>query len=149
MIHHLEEIFIGLGTEEIQAGNLEIGPEMAHVVLFALHGLRVNVGELVGAGVGAQDLLGKTRLRSLGLLLGLGLDEHLPQTLRGDVVEALVGGGVAEDVGDGLAEFLDGDGEAVGLVALDHLEEGVTGGGTMLVGCSGDGHTEEEGGHTR
>lgn len=131
MIHHLEEILVRLGAEEIQAGNLKVGPEMTHVVLLALHGLGVDLGQLVGAGVGAQNLLGKTRLGGFGLLLGLRLDKHLPQTLGGDVVEALVGGGVAEDVGDGLAEFLDGDGETVRLVVLNHLEEGVTG----VVGC--------------
>lgn len=136
VIHHLEEILVRLGPEEIQAGNLEVGPEMAHVVLLALHSFGVDLGELVGVRLGAQDLLGKTRLGGFGLLLGLGLDKHLPQTLRGNVVEALVSGGVAEDVGDGLAQFLDRDGEAVGLVVLDHLEEGVTGGGTMLVGCA-------------
>lgn len=126
VIHHLEEILVRLGPEEIQAGNLKVGPEMAHVVLLALHRLGVDIGELVGAGVGAQDLLRKAGLGGFGLLLGLGLDKHFPQTLRGNVVETLVGGGIAENVGDGLAEFLDRNGEAVGLVVLDHLEEGVT-----------------------
>lgn len=94
---------------------------MAHVVLFALHSFRVNLGLLA-----AQNLVGKLGRRGLGLLVGLGLDEHLPKTLGSQVVEALVGGGITEDVGDSFAKLLDGNGKAIGLVVLNHGKEGVT-----------------------
>jgi len=101
---------------------------VAHVVLLALHGFGVDLGGAVAAGLAAKNLFGN----ALGLvllllgLIGLGLDEHLPEALGGDVLEALVRRSVPEDVGDRLAQLLDGDGESVRLVVLDHLEKGVT-----------------------
>lgn len=121
-VHHLEEVLIGLAAEKVEASNFKVGPEMTHVVLFALHALRVD---LLGAlGLVAGNLLGQVVL--LLRLVGLGLDEHLPQALRGQVVEALVGRRIAEDVRDGLAELFHGDSEAICLVVLDHGKERVT-----------------------
>ena len=102
---------------------------MAHVVLLALHRLGVDGRELVIVGVGAEHFLGKTLIALSRLLLG-GLDKHLPETLRGVVIKTLVGGGVSEEVRHGLAKFLDSNGEAVSLVGLNHLQEGVAGSGT-------------------
>lgn len=56
---------------------------------------------------------------------GRRFDEHLPKALRRQVVRALIGGSVAPDVGDGLAEFLDGNSEAIRFVVVDHGLEGV------------------------
>jgi hypothetical protein len=114
-IHHLEELLILLAPEEIQPGNLKVGPEMAHVVALALHGLRVHVWDARLALVVRLDVR----------VLALGLDKHLPQALGLEALEPLVGRRVAENVGHRLAEFFDDDGEAVGLVVLDHFEEGV------------------------
>lgn len=121
----LEKGLVLWAAEPGEAGNLKVGPEMAHVVAVTLHGVRVNVGQSTVARVGLSNLLGKAVLDDLGLLLA-GLEEHFPETLGGDVVVSHVGRGVAEDVGDGLAELLDGNGEAVRLLLLNHLEEGVT-----------------------
>lgn len=107
---------------------------MAHVVLLGLHRLAVDVGQRVALRVGAKHLFGQ-RLVLLDLL-GLRLDrvdEHLPKALRLDVVQTLVGRGVAEDVGDRLAELLDGNGEAVGLVVCGHFEEGIAGEGESVL----------------
>ena len=133
LVHHLEEVLVLLAPEEVQAGDLEVGPEVAHVVLLTLHGVQVDLEQTVAARLAAQYLLGQGRLvvgvvlGQLLLLLGLGLGEHLPEPLRRDVVQALVGRGVAEDVGHRLLELLDGDGEAVRLVVVDHGQEGVAG----------------------
>lgn len=125
MIHHLEEILICLAPEEVKAGNFEVGPEVAHVVFLSLHSVGVKLGRLQAVGVGGEDFLGKRWVSRLGFLLRGVVDKHLPETLGGDVVKAFVGGGVAEEVGDGLLELLDGDGETISLVVLDHLQEGV------------------------
>lgn len=128
-VHHIEEILVFLASEPIQARNLKITPEMAHVVAFTLHGLGVDVIKVVGVRVGLQDLFRQLLLCiGRGLWLGHGLQEHLPQTLGLEVVLALVSCGVPEDVGDGLAKFFDGNGESVGLVGLGHFHERITGG---------------------
>lgn len=87
-IHHLEEIFVFFAPEEAELGNFEIRPEMAHVVLLALHCLWVNVWERCVAWIAAQNFFrqGAFEVRIvfweiLGLVL-LRLDEHFPQTLR-------------------------------------------------------------------
>jgi len=144
VIHHLEEILVCLAPEEVKSGNLEIGPEMAHVILFTLHGVGIHLGRLVVTGVSTEHLLWHVGVGHLGLLVGWGVDKHLPETLGGDVVEALVGRGVAENVGDGFLEFLDGDGESVGFVVLNHPEEGITGGWVNKLDAQGS-----KGQHTR
>jgi hypothetical protein len=101
---------------------------VAHVVLFALHRLVVNLWRRITPGLATGNLLG-----DLGLILGrlrflvwLWLDKHLPESLRSNLVLALKGRGITEEVRDCLAQLLDGDGEPVRLVLLDHLEEGIT-----------------------
>ena len=137
-VHHLEEILIRLAAEEVQAGDLEVTPEMAHVVFLAFHRFRVDFGKSAVAGLCAEDVFGERLLFvvfrvalgqvfGLDLLFWLGLDEHLPQTLRGEVVDALVGGGVAEDVGDCLLQLFHGNGETICLVVPGHVHERVVG----------------------
>ena len=112
-VHHLEEVFIRFAAEEVEAGDFEVAPEVAHVVFLALHRFGVDFGELAVAGLGVEDVFGQRLLfvvfwvalgqvLGLDLLFWLGLDKHLPQTLGGEVVDALVCRSVAEDVGDGL-----------------------------------------------
>lgn len=128
-VHHSEEIFVLLATEPIQTSNFEVTPEMAHVVAFSFHGLRVDILQIVVTRIGLQDLVGQFALVVLlwdFWLLRL-LQEHLPQTLGFQVVLALVGGRVAEDVGDCFPKLFDCDGETVCLVGLGHLEEWITG----------------------
>lgn len=127
-VHHLEEVLVFLASKEAQTGNLEVGPEMAHVVVLALHSLGVDLGHGVTTGLRAQDFFGQGRcFWILRLLLrfgfGLGLDKHLPEALGRQVVHALVSGGVAPDIGDSLAELLDSDGKAIRLVVVDHSLE--------------------------
>ena len=131
-VHHLKEILVLLAAEPAELRDLEVGPEMAHVIGLAFHGFGVDFGQAGTAGVGTQDLLGERGLvvRVVFARLGCGLlsrlNKHLPEALRGDVIKSLVGGSVAEDVGHGLSELLDSNGEPVRLVAFNHLEEGVT-----------------------
>lgn len=119
-VHHLEELLVLLAPEKVEASYLEIGPKVAHVIFLALHGLRVKVGQT--SRLSALDLLGQFLL----LLFRLRLDKHLPEALRLVPLEALVGGRVAENVGNGLAQFLDRDGEAVCLIVGNHFEEWIT-----------------------
>lgn len=130
-VHHLEKVLVLLAPEEAQAGDLEVGPEVAHVVAFALHGLRVYLRQAIATGLGAQDLFRQGRrlrvLRGLVVLrLWLGLDEHLPQALGGQVVHAFVRGGVAPDVWHGFSKLFNSNGEAICFVGLNHGQEGIT-----------------------
>lgn len=126
-VHHLEELFVLFAAEPIKAGNFEVGPEMTHVVRLAFHGLGVDVGQVVAVGVRTQNFFGQRRLVGDRLFLLLdGVDEHLPQALGLEALEALVGGSISEDVGDSLAKFLDSDGETVSLVGIDHGPERIT-----------------------
>lgn len=45
--------------------------------------------------------------------------------MRGQIVQALVGGRIAPQVRYGLAEFFDNDGEAIGFVVAFHVNEGI------------------------
>lgn len=103
---------------------------MAHVVLFAFHGLGINRGKSIVARFTSHDFLGQGRVVEIQhrlLLRLLRLDEHLPETLRSQIVEALVGRGVTENIGNSLAKLFDSNGKSVSLVVLNHLEEGITG----------------------
>ena len=128
-VHHLKEVIVLLASEPTQTSNFKVGPEMTHVVFLAFHSLGVDIREGVATRFILQDVLGQGRNLIHRRLRGgfLWLDEHFPETLRSDVVEAFVGRGVAENVGDSLAKFLDSNSETVRLVGLDHLEEGVAG----------------------
>ena len=137
-VHHLEEVFIRLAAEKVEAGDLEVAPEMAHVVLFAFHGLRVDFGKRAVARLRAEDVFGQRLLLvvfrvalgkvfGLDFLLWLRLDKHLPQALGSEVVDALIGGGVAENVGNGLLQLLDSDSKTVGLVVAGHVHERIVG----------------------
>lgn len=131
-VHHLKELLVFLAAEPAQLGNLEVRPEMAHVVRLALHGFRVDFRQASTTRICAHDLFGQWGLvvgiilRNLWRWLLSRLNKHFPETLGGNVVEALVSRSVAEDVGYSLSQFLDGNSEAICLVALDHLQEGVT-----------------------
>jgi hypothetical protein len=46
--------------------------------------------------------------------------------LRFDILLPLVGRCIAEDIGDGFAEFLDSDCKTIGLVGFGHFDKGVT-----------------------
>lgn len=129
LIHHLKELFVLLASEPVQTRNLEITPEMAHVIFLAFHGLGVNLLEIVLARVSLQDLLRQLDLLllfRLGFLLWGIFEEHLPQSLGLEVVLALIGGGISEDIRNSLFELLDGDCEAICFVVFNHLEERVT-----------------------
>ena len=131
-VHHLKEILVLLAAEPAEFRDLEVGPEMAHVIGLAFHGLGMDFGQTSTAGIGTQDLLGergfvvRVVFGCLGCRLLSRLNKHLPEALRGNVIESLVGGSVAENVGHGLSELLNSNGESVCLVVFDHLEEGVT-----------------------
>ena len=71
-IHHLEEIFVWLAAEEVEAGDLEVTPEMAHVVLLAFHGFRVDVWQFSIAWLGLENVFGE---RLLVLVLGVTLGQ--------------------------------------------------------------------------
>ena len=126
LVHHVKELFVLLAPEPVQASNLEVAPEMAHVVGLAFHRLGVNLGHGVVARFVLQDLFGQLVLlfaRGLLFLLRRLFEEHLPQAFRRQVVLSFVGGRVAEDIRDGLAKFFDRDRETVSLVGLGHLDE--------------------------
>ncbi len=130
-VHHLEKVLVRLTPEPVQPGDLEVAPEMTHVVRLILHRLRVDVGEQSTTGFRLQNLLGQgwlvtwvVRGDRLGILRGR-LDEHLPQPLGGEVVDPLIGRRVPEDVGHGFSELLNGDGETICLVGARHLDERV------------------------
>ena len=130
LIHHLEEILIFLAAEPRQAGNLKVGPEMAHVVLLALHRLRIDIWEVVLSIEKLSWDWWAVVWIVLWLrlwLIWLWLDEHLPQALGGDVVDALICGCITPDVWHGLLELLDGNGETIGLVGSNHLLERIIG----------------------
>lgn len=133
-IHSIEELLVLLASKPIQACNLEVTPEMAHVVRLALHGLRIDFLETVLPRVGLQNLLGQLVLLVFRLLFFLRriLEKHFPQPLRLEIVLALIGSGISEDIRDGLTELLDGNGEAVGFVGFDHLNEGITSTGKQV-----------------
>ena len=130
LIHHLEEILVFLAAEPRQTGDLKVGPEMAHVVLLALHRLRIDIWQVV---LSIKKLPWNWWavvwiVFRLGLwLVWLWLDEHLPKALGGDVVDALICGCVTPDVWHSLLELLDGNGETVGLVGSNHLLERIVG----------------------
>lgn len=130
-VHHFKELLIFLAAEEAQARNLKVGPEVAHVVALTLHSLGIDIWKTITARVGEQNLFGQRRCFRVGrsillFWLGLGLDEHLPQSFGLETLEAFVGSRVAPDIGDGLAELLDSDREAVGFVIFDHGLERIT-----------------------
>lgn len=131
-IHHLEEVFIFLTPEPTEFRDLEIRPEMAHIVLLSLHCLRIDLRNRGVVGVASQNFF-RQRMLEVGVifrnvlwLFRLRLNEHLPKSLRGQVVDSFVCGCVSEDIGYRLLQLLDCDCESVGLVRFDHLEERVT-----------------------
>lgn len=91
-IHHLEEVLIFLASEPTESGNLEIGPEMTHIVLLALHGFAVNERQSILSSVVAEDFFWEA---PIGLIVDflrivMGFDEHFPKTLGFEVVDSLV-----------------------------------------------------------
>lgn len=130
LIHHLEEILVFLAAEPRQAGDLKVGPEMAHVVLLALHCLRINIWQVVFS----IEKLPWNWWAVVWIVLWLGLwlvwlrlNEHLPQALGCNVVDALICGCVTPDIWHGFLEFLDGNGKTIGLVGSNHLLERIVG----------------------
>jgi hypothetical protein len=143
-IHHLEEIVILFASKPIQPCNLEIAPEMTHVVGFPFHVVGIDIVQVSLAWLSAHNLLWQWLvvfvflLFILFFLFGLLLiDKHLPETLRGDISVALEGRRIPEDVWHGLAEFLDGNGEAISLVVSFHFDKGITA-NVSLIACSED-----------
>lgn len=80
-VHHLEKVVVLLAAEPAELGNLKVGPEVAHVVLFPLHRLGVNGRQ--AARLSLENLLGQRRVGVVALLLGriLRLHEHFPEAL--------------------------------------------------------------------
>lgn len=145
-VHHLKEFFVLLTSEKVQARNLEVRPEMAHVVNLAFHRIGVHVGKSAPSRLRIEDLLGQLVLfvRVLRIVFGqilrrdrallrrpilvvafLRLHEHLPQSLARQVVRPLVGASIAEDVWHGLLQLLDGNRKAVSFVRACHGDEGI------------------------
>lgn len=127
-IHIMKKLLILPTPEPIQPCNLKVTPEMTPIVHLAFHGLVVDLGKRAGRirlGLGQRLLPARVVLRVEVLVFDRPHREHLPHAFGGDVVLALVGGGVAEEVGDRFAKLFDGDGEAVGFVVFGHFDEWV------------------------
>merc|ERR1711939_367414 len=105
--------------------NLHIRPEMTHVVFLSLHCLRVDIWKRGTRWVTTEDLFRESMLGIFRLLLffRLWLNKHLPQALGGQIIDSLVCGGISEDIWYSLLQFLDGNGESIGLIRFDHLQE--------------------------
>lgn len=125
LIHHLEEVLIGLASEEIQPRNFEITPEMTHVVFFVLHGFRIHIRELSAIRVQLQHLLREFIEFGLLWLLFRLLKEHLPHSLRREIIGSFICRCVAKQIGYGFLQFLDRNRETVGFVVPRHVSEGV------------------------
>ena len=57
-IHHLKEFFVLPTPKPIKPSNLEITPEMTHIVNLALHRFRVDIWHSSVAGLGTKDFFG-------------------------------------------------------------------------------------------
>ncbi len=62
-VHDLEEVVIFFTPEPVEAGNLEVGPEMAHVVLLTLHSFWVNFRKRVALMATLHNLFGRWWVR--------------------------------------------------------------------------------------
>ena len=134
-VHHIEEVFVLLAPEKVEARNLKITPKVAHVVRLAFHGLRVDFRKRTFSRFIPPDFLGQLLLLLFlrFLFLGRGVEEHLPEPLGLELVLVLVGGRVTEYVGHGLSEFLQRDGESIRLVELGHFQERIIGDVTKVL----------------
>lgn len=132
-VHHVKKVIIFLAPEPVQSCNLEIAPKVAHVVRFAFHAFRVDVGQRSRSGFRVHDFFGQ-RLLVLGIFLWQILvlfdfgffDKHFPETLGSQVVRALVSRGVPEDIGHCFLELFDRNRESIGLVVALHVNKRIT-----------------------
>ena len=57
-VHYIEEVFVLLTPEPVQPGDLEIAPEVTHIVLFPFHVFGVDVFHSAVSRLGLQNLFG-------------------------------------------------------------------------------------------
>lgn len=120
-VHHIEKVLIFLTSEKVQTSNLEVAPEMTHIILFALHRFGIDPFLLLWLWYFFREEI----LRRLEFLFFLSIlfDKKLPQSFRRDIILTLISRSITEQVWNRFFQLCDDDGEPIGLIHLLHFKK--------------------------